>query len=359
MKRIIIVLCAVLVISALILSGCSNNGTTTGTATTTSAAKTIELRFATFIPPNDVYAQQAEAWGKEFEAATNGRVHITYYHAESLVKMPDLFDAVTAGTADFAMIDANLTPVKLAISGVITLPMLFKNGAQSQQTMWSLMQKYPQFKDEYLPNKVIWCHCPSTGDFVGKKPMQTLADLQGLKMAVVTGWEAKSVAALGITPVSMPPTEMYTALERGVVDAASGDFNQAFIWKFYELTKYRTDNVDITVRVSPVIMNLNTYNKFPEDIKKIFDQVTDGLRWSKQTGQAYDAFLANSIKVIKDYDQKAGNPGIYTLPDDERAKWLAKVSPVRDEWVKEMSAKGVDGQAILKDLQSFAAQYIK
>jgi len=54
MKRIIIVLCAVLVISALILSGCSNNGTTTGTSTT-SAAKTIELRFATFIPPNDVY----------------------------------------------------------------------------------------------------------------------------------------------------------------------------------------------------------------------------------------------------------------------------------------------------------------
>jgi TRAP-type C4-dicarboxylate transport system substrate-binding protein len=302
-------------------------------------------------------AIQQGNWAKALEDATNGRIHVTFFHAESLVKMPDLFDAVTAGTVDFAMIDANLTPERLAISGVMTLPMLFKNGAQSQQTMWALLQKYQQFRDEYLPNKVIWCQNPSTGDFVGKKPMQTLADLQGIKMAAVTKWEIESLKALGIVPVSMPPTEMYTALERGVVDAASGDFNQAFVWKFYELTKYRTDNVDITVRVSPVIMNSNTYNNLPADIKPIFDQVTDGLRMSKEVGQAYDAFLADSIKAITEYDQKAGNPGIYQLPEDERAKWLEKLLPVRQAWIDEMKAKGIDGEAILKDLMSFAEQY--
>lgn len=363
MKRIIVVTLAVILLSAFILVGCAEPTPTptpapTPTPTPTPAPeKPIELRFATFIPPFDVYAEQMGIWAQELEAATNGRIKVTFYHAESLVKMPDLLNAVDAGTADFAMIDANMTPERLALSGIMTLPMLFKKGSQAQQTMWALLEKYKVFRDEYYPTKVIWCHNPGPTQLCGTKPMTNLEELKGIKIAVVTPWEAMSLTELGMTPVSMGPTEMYTAVERGVVDAASGDFNQDFIWKIYEITKYRTGNVDITQRVSPIIMNIETYENLPADLKGIFDEVTNGLTRSKIVGEAYDAFDAFTTEEIKKHDAQVGNPAFYYLPNDEKQKWLEKVLPVRDKWVSEMEAKGLPAKAMLEDLIKFAEQY--
>ena len=116
--------------------------------------------------------------------------------------------------------------------------------------------------------------------------MTNLEELKGIKIAVVTPYEAMSLKALGMTPVGMGPGDMYTSVERGVVDAVSGDFNQDFIWKLFEVTNYRTDNVDITQRVAPIIMNIETYETLPADLKKIFDEVTDGMALSKSMNEA-------------------------------------------------------------------------
>jgi TRAP-type C4-dicarboxylate transport system substrate-binding protein len=364
-KRIIIITWVALILSAIILVGCAEPEPTPAPAPTPAPSpepapapeKPIELRFATFIPPMDVYAEQMGLWAKELEEATGGRITVTFYHAESLVKMPDLLNAVDAGTADFAMIDANMTPERLALSGVMTLPMLFKRGSQAQQTMWALLEKYEEFRDEFYPSKVIWCHNPGPTQLCGTKPMTSLEELKGIKIAVVTPWEAMSMTELGMVPVSMGPTEMYTAVERGVVDAASGDFNQDFIWKIYEITKYRTGNVEITQRVSPIIMNIETYENLPADLKPIFDEVTNGLVLSKTVGEAYEAFDAFTTEEIKKYDETVGNPPFYYLSDAEKQEWLEKLLPIRDKWVSEIEAKGLPGKAMLEDLIKFAEQY--
>jgi len=363
MKRLLLVTVAVvlLVLTAMVLPGCSSQTPVASPEKTPTAApiaeKPIELRYASFIPEMDVFAQVPGEWAKELEAATNGRIKVTFYHSESLVKMPDLFDAVAAGTADFAMIDALLTPERLSLSGGITLPMLFKSASQSQQTMWSLLEKYEVFRKQYEPTKVVWCHNPSTGQLVGNKPMEKKADLANQKVAIVIPSEAESTRMLGMTPVSTIPTEMYTLLERGVVDAAVGDFNQAFIWKLFEITKYRTGNIDLSVKISPVIMNMKTYEDLPEDLKPIFDEVTDGLKMSQRAGAAYDEFMANSIKIIKEYDAAKGNPDFYMLPDAERQLWYETLLPMREKWISDMEAKGLPGKAFMDDLIAFAEQY--
>ena len=361
MKRIIFITCTVLLLSAIILGGCAQPAPEPGPAPgpPPAPAQPIELRFATFIPPFDSYAEEQGAWGKRLEEATNGRIKVAYYHAESLVKMPDLLDAVSAGTADFAMIDSNLYPERLPLSAIITLPMLFKNAIQAAQTMWALYEKYPEFKGEYENNgvKIIWCQNPGPTHLAGNKPMTTLEELKGIKLAVVTPYEAMSATALEMVPVSMGPTEMYTSVERGVVDAVSGDFNQNFIWKIFEITKYRTDNVDITQRVAPVIMNIETYESLPADLKGIFNDVTDGMALSKSINEAHEGFDAFTSGEIKKYDEQVGNPPFYVLPADEKQKWLEKCLPVRDTFIKEMEAKGLPASAMLEDLIKLAEQY--
>ena len=187
--------------------------------------------------------------------------------------------------------------------------------------------------------KVIWSHNPGPTQLVAKSPMHTLDELKGLRIGCVTPREAASLKLLGATPVALPMPDHYTALERGVIDGTSNDFNADFIWKTYEVTKYRTDNADITQRDCPIIMNIKTYNSLPADLKTIFDQVTDGLALSKKVNAAHEEFKAFTITQIVEYDKKAGNPAIYVLPADEKQKWLDKVLPVRDQWVNEMQAK--------------------
>jgi TRAP-type C4-dicarboxylate transport system substrate-binding protein len=187
--------------------------------------------------------------------------------------------------------------------------------------------------------------------------MHTLDDLKGLRVACVTPREAASLKLLGATPVNMPMPEHFTAQERGVVDATSNDFNADFIWKIFEITKYRTDNVDITQRDCPIIMNMKTYDSLPSDLKATFDQLTDGLTMSKKVAAAYLEFAAFTYAQTVEYDKKVGNPGIYVLPDDEKARWLEKAMPVREQWVSELKDKGVPSEEMLKDLLAFAAQY--
>ena len=151
MKRFIFITLAILLVSAFIFAGCAQQAPapTPSPAPAPAPVKPIELKYADFVPPQDAFNQAAEAWGKALEAATNGRIKVTYFHAESLVKMPDLLDATGAGTCDIAMIDASLTPARLPITDILALPMLFKNASQAAQSFYALYTKYQELRDEY------------------------------------------------------------------------------------------------------------------------------------------------------------------------------------------------------------------
>jgi TRAP-type C4-dicarboxylate transport system substrate-binding protein len=365
MKRVIILGLVILVLSALILAGCSQSPSTsapTKAASQTagqSPAKVYTLKYADFIPPQDVFAQQPEAWAKDLDKASGGRIKVTFFHAESLVKMPDLLDAVSAGTADIAMIDASLTPARLPITDMTTLPMLFKKSSQAAQSFLALYAKYKELRDEYEAAgvKVIWAHMPGPTQLVTKSQVRTVDDLKGLKIGTVTPRESAAIKLLGATPVALPMPEHYTALERGVIDGSSNDLNAAFIWKLIEVTKYRTNNIDLSQRDCPIILNLKTYNNLPQDLKQIFDQTTDSLAMSKKVNLAAEEFFAFTYNQTVEYDKKMGNPGVYSLPADERQKWFDKVVPVRDQWVNEMQAKNLPAKGMLDDLVKFADQY--
>ena len=74
-----------------------------------------------------------------------------------------------------------------------------------------------------------------------KKPVNKLEDLKGMKIRC-TGTSSKIVTHLGATPVAMPQTEAYDALQKGVVDGVMSPIETAKGWKFAEVVKYHTMN---------------------------------------------------------------------------------------------------------------------
>ncbi len=361
MKRIIAITLTILLVSGIFLVGCGEKtpAPTTGTTPTPAApaAKPIEFRWASFIPPFDVYSQQADAWAKRLSEASNGRVKVTFYWAESLVKAPDLLDATIAGTIDFAQTDPYWTPEKLSMAMVTGIPMLFDRSSQAGQSAIALYNKYKELRDQFYPTKVICWQVPGPTNLSSTKvPIKTLADVKGLRIWG-TGWnETEVVKAIGGVPVNVPPGERYTALERGVADATVDDFNAIWAWKVHEVTKYRTDGLRFNMRSTPWIMNVDSYNKLPADLKTIFDKVTDPMEMSRTANLAYEKWQEETNVLLKEWDKKAGNEW-YVVPDAERGAWLEKIKLVQDTWVNQLEAKGLPGKAFFEDAKAFAKQY--
>jgi hypothetical protein len=63
--------------------------------------------------------------------------------------------------------------------------------------------------------------------------------------------------------------------------------------------------------------------------------------------------------MIKQVDQKAGNPDVYAIPDSEFQNWLTAVNPLYDKWIADVSAKGLPGKAVYETLRQIMSKYSK
>jgi TRAP-type C4-dicarboxylate transport system substrate-binding protein len=365
-KRIFLVLLTVLLVGGILLGGCGEpatptepTGSTTPTTTepTEPTGEKVAWRFCSFIPPFDCYALDAIQWAKDLEEATGGRMTVTFYWSESLVKMAGLFDAVASGTAHIGMVSTSPYPERFRLNFIAYLPMIFNDPSQTGQSIIALHDKYECMREQWLPTKVVWYQNPGPSNIVAKFPVNTMEDLKNKKIGATPKMEVLAWDALGMTVVPVLVTELYHALETGVIEAASGDFNQAYLWKLFEVTEYRTGNTIGTMRGFPTLMNIEAYESLPADIKQEFDILTDPMAYTKRNNEGWEAFNADSIEKIKEYDTEVGNPPFYYLSEDERERWKEVTWPLVEGWVEEMEENGLPGREILDDAIAYAAQY--
>lgn len=348
MKKLIYFFLAVLLIGVVTISSCGKEETT------------LELRFATFIPPTDVYAVGLQNWADELEEKSDGRITVTFFHGQSLLKVPEILDGVAAGTADMAFCFAGAFPDRLPLSQVMGLPtMEFATSSQASQTWWALHNKYQELQDEYTNAgvKALWFQMPGPNQIEGNVQVKTLADMDGLDIAVDVREELEAFKLLGAVPIIVAGGDKYVSLQTNVVSSSTQNYNGSNTWRTFEVTKYITENVDISYRICPTIINLDTYNNMPDDLREIFDELSDGAAMTKSLAEAYDESNEYYRQEIESYHIAQGDPSFYRLPDDEKTTWREMIQPVLDTWVSEVEDKGLPGAAILADLEVFAQQY--
>ena len=105
-------------------------------------------------------------------------------------------------------------------------------------------------------------------------------------------------------------------------------------------------------------MSMDTWNSLPPDIQKALDEAS-GLEKALDCGRIFDEENAHFLQEIIKHDEKVGNPPVYYLPDDERARWKEAVAPVIEEWVAEKEAAGLPAKAALDELQALVEKYSK
>ena len=322
----------------------------------TLAAEPIDLKFSYWTPPQALPAQEGLIpWAENVEKGTGNRVKITFYPAEALGHAPDHYSMVLKGLADIVWIDPNHTPGVFPLTEIISAPFLFPDSETCSTVMWRAYEKY-LFDTSFKRVKVLFTFNVGLNEYHGNKEVKTLDDFKGMKIASVSAMHSKTYKALGASPVFMIEPEIYTALERGMVDARFHNWEGVFVWKSAEVTKYRIKDIKINTMPNVVIMNKDVWNSLPDDIKTIIDSES-GEKMSRRIGKAFDAAEIHFRDVILDYDKKEGNPPASTLPESEKEKLKAAVEPVLTEWVADNEKKKRPASAMLKDVRDMVANF--
>ena len=211
------------------------------------------------------------------------------------------------------------------------------------EIIFQLRQKFPQLDAQFAPTKVLFLVTPGpTVVQTCQKAIRTVDDFKGLKLVGGTEHMIKVSKAIGWTGVAMGPGDWFMALDKKTVDGATLAPSAALDHKLVPLLKYIT-NLNFSIPLFEILMNKDKYNSLPQDIQKTFDEVSGQWVRDQMNRLLYEDFHT-SMKALSD-----SNLEIITFSPEEITKINDKLTPVYDDYVNEMKAKGLPGREILDE----------
>jgi TRAP-type C4-dicarboxylate transport system substrate-binding protein len=291
-------------------------------------------------------------WMEKIEAESGGRIKFEHYPAMQLGgKPPELVDQVIDGVADVVWTLPGYTPGRFPRTEVIELPFLISDAESASRALYTLGEAH-MFATEYADMKILamWTHGP--GLIHSKDPIAAPADLSGVKLRAPTRVTNMMVTNLGATAIGMPVPAVPESLSKGVIDATILPWEVTGSLKTSELVTNHTEFTGKALYTSAFIlaMNKSVYDGLPDDLKAVID-ANSGVDFSAMAGKTSQEADVGARQMAVDL----GN-SIVTLTAEQSAEWEAAAAPTYATWLEEMTAAGIDGQALLDETRGLLAQ---
>lgn len=307
----------------------------------------IRLTYSIFFPPAHIQCLTAKDWAEEVEDRTNGKVEITVYPGGALTAADQCYEGVTSGISDIGMSCFAYTRGRFPLLEGLDLPVGYPDGLTATRIANQMIEKYDP--EELADTHVLYVHAHGPGLLASKKKVETLDDMQGLKVRA-TGLSSKIVETLGGIPVAMTQGETYEALQKGTVDATFCPIETLKGWKQGEVIDYVTDTSPIGYTTTFfVVMNKDKWESLPPDVQQAFTDVSK--KYIEEHGKAWD----KADREGKEFVLELGKQ-IMPLSDEQAAAWKAKVQPVLDGYMESMKEKGLPGDRFLGDVQALLVE---
>ena len=322
------------------------------------AADPIVLKVHHFLNAQTIqHTTMLKTWCDNITKDSNNRMTCQIYPSMQLGGTPaQLFDQARDGVADVVWTLPGYTAGRFPKMEVFELPFMMTNAEATSRASWDYFEKNAQ--DEFKDVKMLAVHVHGPGNiFTAKKQIKTIDDIKGMKLRAPTRLTNKLLAKLGATPVGMPVPQVPDALSKGTIDGAVIPYEVAPSIKIDELAKFTAEpdrkEHALYTALFVVPMNKAKYESLPADLKAVID---------KNSGREFSAFLGrtqggNDVpgkeKLIK------GGHTITVIEKAELENWKKASATIDDEWIVEMTKKGLDGAGLVKDAQALIAKYSK
>ena len=317
---------------ASVLTACGPEKQAQGSAAT-AEQQTYKWKMVTSWPKNFPGLGTApERFSKMVDEMSNGRLKVKVYGAGELVPALQVFDAVSAGTAELGHSGAYYWKGKTPAAQFFT-SVPFGLTAQEINGWIYHGGGLELWQELYAPFNLIPLAAGNTGvQMAGwfNKEINSVEDLQGLKMRI-PGLGGEVLKRAGGTPVTLPGGELFTSLQTGAIDATEwvGPYNDLAFGLYKAAKYYYYPGWHEPGSMMELTVNKQAFEGLPKDLQAI---VTTAARAINADMLA--EYTARNNKALTDLVEKH-NVDVRKLPDDV----LVKLRDLSDQVVAEVAAK--------------------
>jgi C4-dicarboxylate-binding protein DctP len=286
----------------------------------------IVIKFSHVVATDTPKGQAAERFKQLAEKATNGRVKVEVYPNSQLYKDKEELEALQLGAVQMlAPSLAKFGPLGVKEFEAFDLPYIFPSktalyNVTEGEIGKSLLKK---LESKGITGLAYW----DNGFKVmsANKPLRSPSDFRGLKMRIQSSKVLDAqMRALGANPQVLAFSEVYQALQTGVVDGTENPPSNMYTQKMHEVQKYVTVSNHGYLGYA-VIVNKKFWDGLPADIRAALDKaMKEATTFEKAIAQRDNDMALDAIK-------KTGKTEIYTLSVKEQAEWRKAMLPVQQQ----------------------------
>ena len=303
------------------------------------------LTMSSWVAPNLLLTKDVLAvWGQQVEKATNGRVKLQMLPKHPSAA-PGTFDAVRDDLVDVSYVTASYTPARHVLPLLAELPgggaTSVINSVAYSRIHWKYLQQVGEYKGVKLLG--VFTHGPGQM-FNTKRPINKVEDLAGMKIRTGGGIAEEMARALGASAFVKPAPESYELLSSGVADGTFFPLESIISFKLGSVVKYATlFPGGFYCSSFGFFMNEDKWNKLSKKDQDAIASVS-GEPLALLAGKAWDTTDAAALEEMK-------RVGIQiSTASPELVKGVqARAEAIDDKWVKDATAKGIDGVKVLAE----------
>lgn len=323
------------------LFGCSNQTTENTDGTSVTAQETTTLRFSYYWPAtSNMSTEVFEPWAKKIQTDSNGRLKIELYPSATLSKPDATYDSTAKGVVDIGSQAHGFTSGRFPLTQIAELPGLSSSATQMGCILQTLYDD-GTIASEYEDSHLLFMYGAGPGSLhTTDKLIKEPADMKGLRIRHPSSVAANLIENMGASPVGLPVNDVYTSLQRGVIDGLSIPWGAVTTFKIDELTKYHT-NIPFYSSAAMVTMNKSKYDSLPDDLKEVLDK-NSGMILAKKVGEILDEEDEMALQKAKDIGHE-----IAEVPDPlNDPAWKDILIEGTEKYLEDVSAMGLDANDV-------------
>lgn len=287
----------------------------------------IEIKLGHVGEPGSLFQLSADEFARRANAKLAGKAKVITYGSSQLGGDKEMLQKLKLGTLDMAL-PSTVMSSEVDLFGIFELPYIVKDRDHmhkiEKEIFWPKIA--PTAEKKGLKILAVWengyRHITNN-----KHPIKVPGDLKGIKLRVPQGkWRVKMFQTYGANPSPMKFSELFTALQTGVMDGQENPLTQIYSAKLQEVQKYLSLSGHVYTPAY-LTVGLKHWNSLPADVRKVLEETARETQpFVYETAAKQDTDL---LKKLKDEGMQVN--------EVDKAAFIAASKPIYEEFGKEVA----------------------
>lgn len=309
--------------------------------TAASAQAETTLRMAHFWPgASGINEAIFEAWAETIEEASGGDLTVEMFPSGTLAKPDAIYEAVANGIADIGATAQGYTAGRFPLSQIVELPGVATTATQGACVLQTLYDD-GHLDSEYEDTRPLFMFTTGPGGIhTIDTDVQRPEDLEGLRIRRPTAVAGQMLDNMGAEPVGMPAPDIYTSMQRGVIDGLSFPWEGLKGFRINELVNYHTE-VPFYTLIFVATMNQRAYDSLTPEQQAVINN-NAGMKWAENAGEVFDRLdvegkqeAADAGHTIREIDDPLDHPD-----------WQKPLKDGIESYLTELEERGLPGREV-------------